>query len=104
MLDLFVRDFYLKNGMIPVDGFSEKDIKSFHQRLESLSSVEKRQAKRKFRKFVRKINTDNFKPALDFSGKPLEDMPTKKDKRRRRRKVHAKICHVVNAMLKEQNK
>ena len=104
MLDLFVRDFYLKNGMIPVDGFSEKDIKSFHQRLESLPDLEKRAAKRKFRKFVRKMNADNFKPSSRFGDGSLENEPTKIDKRRRRRKVHAKICRMVAITLQEENK
>lgn len=102
MLDLFVRDFYLKNGMIPVDGFSEKDIKSFYQRLESLPEVEKRKAKRKFRKFARRIN--KFKFGSEPRDNASENWPTKKDKRRRRRRVHAEICRAVDAKLKEENK
>ena len=88
MLNLFIKDFYLKNGLIPVEGFSQREIKSFHDRLESLSPSEKRKAKRKFRKFVRKMNIETGEP-------------TKKTKRSRRRSVHMEIMREVNRLLEE---
>ena len=94
MRDLFVKDFYLKNGLIPVDGFSQEEIKSFHDKLKSLAPAERRRTKRKFRKFVRKMN-------LEMMERDASNNPTKISKRKRRREVHIEICHNVNLFLEE---
>ena len=98
LLDVMVRDFYLQNGMIPVDGFSSEEIKSFHERLESLSLEEKRKAKRKFRKFFRKIEKQYD---LNIFSSDSTGKLSKSEKRHRRRCVHRKIKDsVIEEMFK----
>jgi hypothetical protein len=46
---------YLDSGLVPVSGFSSKDVESFQIMLQSLSIEEQRLAKRKFRKKWRKL-------------------------------------------------
>jgi len=90
---LFIRDFYLQNGMVPVDGFSPEDIEAFHKRLESLNPEERRKAKRKFRKFVRKLEKKINLSSFDG----LDPSPAKKNARRKN--VHRHICKSVREKL-----
>ena len=81
MHDLFIRDFYLQRGMVPVEGFSPEEIESFNKRLQSLSPEDRRKAKRKFRKFVRKLEKKNKDFISSFDGSNTS--PAKKNQRRK---------------------
>jgi len=89
--DLFIRDFYLRNGIVPLDGLSCEDSKSFKERLASLSPEEQRVAKRKFRKIVRKIEKE-YRSQSSYNG----TKPNSATKLRRRKLVHQYIIRKLN--------
>jgi len=83
--------------MVPVDGFSEEDIKAFHLRLNSLPLDEKRKAKRKFRKFIRKLEKKNIRLTSSFNG----TSPSPFIKNTRRRNVHRCIRRIIIKKLND---
>ena len=95
--DLFLRDFYLVNGLVPVEGFDAENISDFIDKLNSLPPAERRKAKRKFRKVFRKLRKQAVKN--DFAHAPqlgsVGVEPTDKIKKARRRFVHRLCCHLT---------
>ena len=91
LLELFIRDFYLQNGLIPVEGFSSDEIRSFHEKLNSLPSEERRKVTRKFRKFVRKIEKAKHGNSAIFFDAQDSSIQEKRFRRDRRRLVHHHI-------------
>jgi len=94
LLEVFIKDFYLQKGLIPVSGFSPEEIKNFQEKLNSLSVKDKRRATRKFRKFIRKLEK------LKDSSRLGEEI-SKPEKRNRRRVAHQKIKEISIGRMNE---